>query len=136
MMPSSVSAFCTWHTLRSGRIRITCRPLPCAWLSHAPRPVVTPATTMAAPSPWPSRVVGDPVVRRHHTSEADVGAPFIPLLDLPGQCPSLRRCIGLRFMPMHRGGGGYGSPKTAQTLLPSGGHFHHWGLGFKHYSLH
>src|SRR5207245_8570104 len=62
--------------------------------------------------------------------------PFIPLLDLTGQCPSLRRCIGPRFMPMHKGGGGYGSPKTAQTLLPSGGHFHHWGLGFKHYSLH
>src|SRR2546425_6647683 len=57
---------------------------------------------MAAPSPWPSRAIGDPVVRRHHTSEAEVGAPFIPLLDLTGQCPSLRRCIGLRFMPMHR----------------------------------
>ena len=32
--------------------------------------------------PWPSRAVGDPVVRRHHTSEADVGAPLIPLLSL------------------------------------------------------
>src|SRR2546428_9455325 len=97
-MPSSVSAFCTWHPSRSGCIGITCRPLPCTWLSHAPRPVVTPATTMAAPSPWPSRVVGDPVVRRHHTSEADVGAPLIPLLGHIGQCPSLRRCI---VLPVH-----------------------------------
>ncbi len=102
MMPSSVSAFCTWHTLRSGRIRITCRPLPCAWLSHAPSPVVTPATTMAAPSPWPSRAVGDPVVRRHHTSEADVGAPLIPLLDLIGQCPSREGASSSQFMAMHR----------------------------------
>src|SRR5216683_7990986 len=102
MMPSSVSAFCTWHTLRSGYIRITCRPLPCAWLSHAPWPVVTPATTMAAPSPWPSRAVGDPVVRRHHTSEADVGAPLIPLLDLTGQCPSREGASSSQFTAMHR----------------------------------
>src|SRR5712692_11297189 len=118
MMPSSVSAFCTWHTLRSGYIRITCRPLPCAWLSHAPWPVVTPATTMAAPSPWPSRAVGDPVVRRHHTSEAEVGALLIPLLDLTGQCPPCEGASASRFMPMHR------SATVIRTLLPSGAHFH------------
>ena len=57
---------------------------------------------MAAPSPWPSRAVGDPVVRRHHTSEADVGAPFIPLPGLTGQCPSREGAGALRFMPPHR----------------------------------
>src|SRR6476660_6409830 len=76
------------------------------WLSHTPRPVVTPATTMAAPSPWPSRAVGDPVVRRHHTSEAEVGAPLIPLLDHTGQCPSLRRCIGSTVHANAQVGGG------------------------------
>ena len=80
----------------------TCRPSPCARLSRAPWPVVTPATTMAAPSPWPSRAVGDPVVRRLHTSEADVGAPFIPLPGLTSQCPSREGAGALRFMPPHR----------------------------------
>jgi hypothetical protein len=79
----------------------TCRPSPCARLSRAPWPVVTPATTMAAPSPWPSRAVGDPVVRRQHTSEAEVGAPLIPLLDLTGQCPSREGATASRFMPSH-----------------------------------
>src|SRR5205085_4595584 len=101
-----------------------------SWLSHAPRPVVTPATTMAAPSPWPLRAVGDPVVRRHHTSEVDVGAPLIPLLDLTGQCPSLRRCIVLTVHGDAQVGDG------CQALLPAGGHSHHWGLGFKQFSLH
>src|SRR5712691_5783900 len=91
---------------------------------------------MAVPSPWPSRAVGDPAVRRHHTSETDVGAPFIPSLDLTGQCPILRRCGSVRFKPTHRSGGGDDSPMTTQTLLPPGGHFHHRGLGFKQYSLH
>ena len=79
----------------------TCRPSPCTRLSRAPWPVVTPATTMAAPSPWPSRAVGDPVVRRHHTSEAEVGAPLIPLLDLTGQCPPREGATTSRFMPSH-----------------------------------
>jgi hypothetical protein len=57
---------------------------------------------MAAPSPWPSRAVGDPVVRRHHTSEADVGAPFIPLPGFTSQCPSREGAGALRFMPPHR----------------------------------
>jgi hypothetical protein len=80
----------------------TYRPSPCAQLSCVPWPVVTPATTMAAPSPWPSRAVGDPVVRRHHTSEADVGAPFIPLPGYTSQCPSREGAGALRFMPPHR----------------------------------
>ena len=101
MMPRIVVAFCTVHTSRSGAIRITCRPSPCAWLSHAPWPVVTPATTMAAPSPWPSRAVGDPVVRRHHTFEAEVGAPLIPLLGLTGQCLPREGATASRFMPSH-----------------------------------
>lgn len=86
-MPRSVVASCTGHTSRSGRIAITCRPSPCARFSRAPWSVVTPTTTVAAPSPWPSQAVGDPVVRRHHTSEAEGGAPFIPLPDLIGQWP-------------------------------------------------
>jgi hypothetical protein len=102
MMPRIVSAFCTVHTSRPGVIRITCRPSPCARLSRAPWPVVTPATTMAAPSPWPSRAVGDPVVRRHHTSEADVGAPLIPFPGRTGQCPTREGAGALRFMPPHR----------------------------------
>src|SRR5947209_999830 len=85
---------------------------------------------MAAPSPWPSRAVGDPVVRRHHTSEAEVGAPLIPLLDLIGQCPSREGAPASRFTPVHR------LATVISTLLPSGGHFHHWGLGFKQSSLH
>jgi hypothetical protein len=101
MMPRIVSAFGTLQTSRSGVIPITCRPSPSAQLSCAPRPVVTPATTMAAPSPWPSRAVGDPVVRRHHTSEAEVGAPFIPLLGLIGQWPFREGAIASRFMPSH-----------------------------------
>ena len=85
---------------------------------------------MAAPSPWGSRPVGDPVVRRRHTSEAEVGAPLIPLLGLTGQCPSPRRCVGLTVHAGVRVGGG------CQTLLPPGAHFHHWGLGFKQSSFH
>jgi hypothetical protein len=57
---------------------------------------------MAAPSPWPSRAVGDPVVRRQHTSEAEVGAPFIPVPGLTSQCPSHEGAGALRFMPPHR----------------------------------
>ena len=79
----------------------TCRPSPCTRLSRAPWPVITPATTMAAPSPWPSRAVGDPVVRRQHTSEAEVGAPLIPLLDLTGQCSPREGATTSRFMPSH-----------------------------------
>ncbi len=100
-MPRIVSAFCILHTSRSGGIRITCRPSPCTRLSRAPQPVVTPATTMAAPSPWPSRAVGDPVVRRHHTSEAEVGAPLIPLLGRTGQWPAREGATASRFMPSH-----------------------------------
>jgi hypothetical protein len=85
---------------------------------------------MADPSPWPSRAVGDPVVRRRYTFEADVGAPFIPLLGLTGQCPTPRRCVGLTVHADARGGGGY------QALLPPGGHFHHWELGFRQSSFH
>jgi hypothetical protein len=81
----------------------TCRPSPCARLSRAPWPVVTPPTTMAAPSPWPSQAVGDPVVRRHPTAEAELGAPLIPLLDLIGQCLSPRRCVSIRFLLRHGG---------------------------------
>src|SRR2546428_2284026 len=91
---------------------------------------------MAAPLPWPSRAVGDPAVRRHHTSEADVGALLIPLLDLTGHCPTLRRCFSPVERLRHRIGGGDDSPKAAQTLLPPGEHFRHWGLGFKQFSLH
>ncbi len=80
---------------------------------------------MAAPSPWPSRAVGDPVVRRHHTSEAEVGAPLIPLLDHTGQCPPREGASASRFMPMHR------SATVISTLLPQGVHSHHWGLGFR-----
>jgi hypothetical protein len=101
MMFRSVSAFCTRHTSRPGSIRVTYRPSPCARFSRAPWPVVTPATTMAVPSPWPSRAVGDPVVRRHHTSEAEVGAPRIPLLGLAGQCPPREGASAPRFMPAH-----------------------------------
>jgi hypothetical protein len=57
--------------------------------------------TMAAPSPWPSRAVGDPVVRRHHTSEAEVGAPLIPLLGRTGQWPAREGATASRFMPSH-----------------------------------
>ena len=85
---------------------------------------------MAAPSPWSSRAVGDPVVRRHHTFEAEVGAPLIPLLDHTGQCPSLRRYIDLTVHADAQAGDGY------QTLLPPSAHFHYWGLGFKQCSLH
>src|SRR5712692_4397347 len=130
MMPRIVVAFCILHTSRPGALRITCRPSPCTWLSHAPWPVVTPATTMAAPSPWPSRAVGDPVVRRRHTSEAEVGAPLIPLLGLAGQCPSPRRYVSLSVHADARGDGG------RQTLLPPGSHVHHWRLGFKQSSFH
>jgi hypothetical protein len=35
---------------------------PCTWPSHAPRRVVTPAITIAVPSPCVSRRVGDPQV--------------------------------------------------------------------------
>src|SRR3954451_10547179 len=56
---------------------------------------------MAAPSPLPSRAVGDPVVRHQHTSEAEVGAPLIPLLDLTGQCPPREGATTSRFMPSH-----------------------------------
>src|SRR5947209_5513596 len=85
---------------------------------------------MAAASPWPSRAVGDPAVRRHHTSEADVGAPLIPLLDLTGQCPALRRCNGFTVHADAQVGG------SCQTLLPPSVHSHHWGLGFKQSSFH
>jgi hypothetical protein len=101
MMPRIVSAFCTLHTSRSGVIPITGRPSPCARLSRVPWPVVTPATTMAAPSPWPSRAVGDPVVRRHHTSEAEVGAPLIPFLGFTSQCPPREGATASRFMLSH-----------------------------------
>lgn len=56
---------------------------------------------MAAPSPSSSRTEGDPVIRRHHTSETDLGAPLIPLLGLTGQCLAPRRYVGLQFMPTH-----------------------------------
>jgi hypothetical protein len=101
MRPRIVSAFGILPTSRSGAIRITCRPSPCARLSRTPWPVVTPATPMAAPSPWPSRAVGDPVVRRHHTSEAEGGAPRIPLRGFTSQCPPRKGATASRFMPSH-----------------------------------
>ncbi len=41
-----------------------------------------------------------------------------------------RRCDGLTVHALAQVGGG------GQTLLPPGGHFHHWGLGFRQSSLH
>jgi hypothetical protein len=79
----------------------TCRPALCTQLSCAPWPVVTPATTMAAPSPWPSRAVGGPAVRRHHTSEADVSAPLIPLFSFTGNVQPREGASASRFKLMH-----------------------------------
>lgn len=59
-----------------------------------------------------------------------LGGPFIPLLDLIGQCPTLRRCVGLAVHAQAQVGTG------GQTLLPMGGHLHHWGLGFRQCSFH
>jgi hypothetical protein len=41
------------------------------------------------------------VVRRHHTSETETGAPLIPLLRLIGECPSREGATASRFMPSH-----------------------------------
>jgi len=41
------------------------------------------------------------VVRRHHTSEAEVGAPLIPWLGLMGPWPFREGATASRFMPSH-----------------------------------
>src|SRR5919199_4080979 len=54
----------------------TCLPSPWRRLSRLPGSVVTPATTLKAPSPSGVHPVGDRVVRLGCMSERTVGSPF------------------------------------------------------------
>ena len=62
-----------------------CRPWPCPGLS----PGRTTTTTL---SPWPSRAVGDPMVRHSRTFQRPVGVPFVLLCGLIGHRSSSGRC--------------------------------------------
>src|SRR2546421_2160504 len=68
---SSPGLLCPFRSKSSGPSRPTsvsrtrpCGTSPCTWPSHAPRRVVTPAITIAAPSPCASQRLGDPQVTR------------------------------------------------------------------------
>jgi hypothetical protein len=100
----------------------TCRPSPCPGLSPG-------WTTTATPSPWPSRAVGDPMVRSNRTLQHPIGVPFLSLCDLIGHCPSSGRCGSNRSISPQGG-------HRSQTFYRWAELYTGWTVGLRQSSFH